>query len=120
MDNSRDARGVSVLNSATLNKGTTFTFTQRERLGLRGLLPPKLEKVETQVKRAWEQLKTFDEDLNKYIFLENLHMQNERLFYRVLFASPCGHSAQYRHGRDDERLLEPVRRISRSHRRIRR
>lgn len=73
-----------MLNSPSLNKGTAFTHTQRERLGLRGLLPPKLERVETQVKRAMNQLQMLSEDLSKYIFLENLHMQNERLFYRVL------------------------------------
>ena len=84
MDNLQNARGAQVLDSPSLNKGTGFTFTQRERLGLRGLLPRKYESVETQVKRAWTQLNEFESNLNRYIFLENLHMQNERLFYRVL------------------------------------
>ena len=84
MDNIDNVRGTAVLDSPSLNKGTGFTFTQRERLGLRGLLPRKYETVEIQVKRAWTQLCAFEEDMNRYIFLENLHMQNERLFYRVL------------------------------------
>ncbi len=84
MDNLQNKRGAQVLDSPSLNKGTGFTFTQRERLGLRGLLPRKYESVETQVKRAWTQLNEFESNLNRYIFLENLHMQNERLFYRVL------------------------------------
>ena len=84
MDNVLNARGTAVLDSPSLNKGTGFTFTQRERLGLRGLLPRKYETVEVQVKRAWTQLNAFQDNMNRYIFLENLHMQNERLFYRVL------------------------------------
>ena len=84
MDNMDNVRGTAVLDSPSLNKGTGFTFTQRERLGLRGLLPRKYETVEIQVNRAWTQLCAFEEDMNRYIYLENLHMQNERLFYRVL------------------------------------
>lgn len=84
MDNVENLRGTAVLDSPSLNKGTGFTFTQRERLGLRGLLPRKYETPEVQVRRAWNQLCAFEDDMNRYIFLENLHMQNERLFYRVL------------------------------------
>lgn len=84
MDNVENLRGTAVLDSPSLNKGTGFTFTQRERLGLRGLLPRKYEPPEVQVRRAWNQLCAFEDDMNRYIFLENLHMQNERLFYRVL------------------------------------
>ena len=84
MDNVENLRGTAVLDSPSLNKGTGFTFTQRERLGLRGLLPRKYEMPEVQVRRAWNQLCAFEDDMNRYIFLENLHMQNERLFYRVL------------------------------------
>ena len=84
MDNIENLRGTAVLDSPSLNKGTGFTFTQRERLGLRGLLPRKYESPEIQVSRAWHQLCAFEEDINRYVYLENLHMQNERLFYRVL------------------------------------
>ena len=55
------------------------------------------------MKRAWTQLNEFESNLNRYIFLENLHMQNERLFYRVLVEHleelmPIGHTPIRRRG----------------------
>ena len=36
------ARGLAVLNSPLLNKGTAFTAEERTSLGLTGLLPPDI------------------------------------------------------------------------------
>ena len=36
------ARGLAVLNSPLLNKGTAFTSEERKALGLAGLLPPDI------------------------------------------------------------------------------
>lgn len=46
------ARGLAVLNSPLLNKGTAFTAVERKALGLTGLLPPDISTLEPQVKRA--------------------------------------------------------------------
>ncbi len=49
------ARGLAVLNSPLLNKGTAFTAEERKALGLTGLLPPEISTLATQVKRAYVQ-----------------------------------------------------------------
>ena len=49
------ARGLDVLNSPLLNKGTAFTTEERKTLGLAGLLPPDISTLEIQAKRAYIQ-----------------------------------------------------------------
>jgi len=77
------ARGLAVLNSPVLNKGTAFTAEEREALGLRGLLPPDVSTLESQVKRAYIQYERLPDPLSKNIYLTALHDRNEVLFYRL-------------------------------------
>jgi malate dehydrogenase (oxaloacetate-decarboxylating) len=77
------ARGLAVLNSPVLNKGTAFTAEEREALGLRGLLPPDVSTLEIQVKRAYIQYERLPDSLSKNIYLTALHDRNEVLFYRL-------------------------------------
>jgi malate dehydrogenase (oxaloacetate-decarboxylating) len=74
-------RGLAVLNSPALNKGTAFTASERRALGLVGLLPPNIGTLETQVKRAYIQYQLLPDALSKNIFLTALHDRNEVLFY---------------------------------------
>jgi malate dehydrogenase (oxaloacetate-decarboxylating) len=76
-------RGLAVLNSPVLNKGTAFTAGERKALGLIGLLPPEISTLETQVKRAYIQYELLPDVLSKNIFLTALHDRNEVLFYRL-------------------------------------
>jgi malate dehydrogenase (oxaloacetate-decarboxylating) len=76
-------RGLSVLNSPLLNKGTAFTAEERQALGLRGLLPPDITTLETQVRRAYIQYERLPDALSKNIYLTGLHDRNEVLFYRL-------------------------------------
>jgi malate dehydrogenase (oxaloacetate-decarboxylating)(NADP+) len=76
--------GVSLINNSLLNKGTAFTEAERDALGLRGLLPPRIFPMEEQVKRALGNLRRKSDPLEKYIFLTALQQRNETLFYRVL------------------------------------
>ncbi|MBN1438810.1 MAG: NAD-dependent malic enzyme [Anaerolineales bacterium] len=66
------------------NKGTAFTETERDALGLRGLLPPRVTTLQQQTLRVLENLLRKPNDLEKYIFLMGLLDRNETLFYRVL------------------------------------
>src|SRR5258706_12401054 len=87
MDDSCDqtkARGLAVLNSPLLNKGTAFTADERRALGLTGLLPPDISTLEGQVKRAYVQYERLPDVLSKNIYLTALPDPNEELFYRLV------------------------------------
>jgi len=77
-------RGHSLLHDPTLNKGTAFTEAERDALGLRGLLPPRVQTQDDQVARVLENLRKKPNPLERYIFLLSLQDRNETLFYRVL------------------------------------
>ncbi len=77
-------RGVELLNTPTLNKGTAFTEKEREVFGLRGLLPPHVHTMEEQVDRVLGNYRRYDTPLGRYVFLMSLHDRNEALFYRVV------------------------------------
>ena len=62
-------RGVDVLHDPRLNKGTAFTPAERDKLGLRGLLPPRYVPIEEQLERVYENYGYKESDLAKYIYL---------------------------------------------------
>lgn len=76
--------GVPLLHDPVLNKGTAFTPAERDALGLRGLLPPRVHTQDLQVMRVLENLRSKPTDIERYIFLVSLQDRNETLFYRVL------------------------------------
>jgi malate dehydrogenase (oxaloacetate-decarboxylating) len=78
------SRGIAVLTTPLLNKGTAFTAEEREELGLTGLLPPVISTLAQQVKAAYSQYQRLPDALNKNIYLTALHDRNEVLFYRLL------------------------------------
>jgi len=77
-------RGMDLLNSPLLNKGTAFTDKERTDFGLHGLLPPYVETLEAQVVRAYEAYRRKNDDLERHIYLRALQDTNEVLFYRLL------------------------------------
>lgn len=77
-------RGADLLHNPVLNKGTAFTEAERDALGIRGLLPPRVCEQRVQVKRIMENFRNKPDDLEKYIFMIALQDRNETLFYRVL------------------------------------
>lgn len=76
--------GVELLHDPLLNKGTAFTVEERERLGLVGLLPPRVSTIEQQEQRILDNYGKKSSDLEKYIFLLSLQDRNKTLFYRVI------------------------------------
>jgi malate dehydrogenase (oxaloacetate-decarboxylating) len=78
------ARGMAVLTTPLLNKGTAFTAEERESLGLTGLLPPVISTLEAQVTCAYAQYQRLPDALSKNIYLTALHDRNEVLFFRLL------------------------------------
>ena len=77
-------RGVKLLHDPLRNKGTAFTEEERDRLGLRGLLPPKVCTQDEQVLRVLDNLQRKSTDLERYIYLIALQDRNETLFYRLV------------------------------------
>lgn len=77
-------RGQQLLRDPARNKSTAFTPDERERFGLRGLLPAASLTQELQVERVLENFRRKETDLERYIFLLALQARNERLFYRTL------------------------------------
>jgi malate dehydrogenase (oxaloacetate-decarboxylating)(NADP+) len=76
----RTPRGLDVLQDPALNKSTAFTREERERYGLRGLLPPAILTQELQLVRSLENLRRKESDIERFIFLQALVGRNERLF----------------------------------------
>jgi malate dehydrogenase (oxaloacetate-decarboxylating)(NADP+) len=81
-------RGVALLRDPLLNKGTAFTDAERDALGLRGLLPPRVSTQEEQLARVLENFRRLPTPLEKFINLAALHDRNEALFFRVLIEHP--------------------------------
>lgn len=77
-------RGVKLLHDPVRNKGTAFTDAERDLLGLRGLLPPRICSATDQEHRVLEILRNKDSDLERYIALIALQDRNETLFYRLV------------------------------------
>jgi malic enzyme len=77
-------RGQALIDEPLLNKGTCFTHEERDRLGLRGLLPPAVATEEEQAVRAYGNFLRAEGDLGRYVFLASLQDRNETLFYRLL------------------------------------
>ena len=77
-------RGVKILHDPVHNKGTAFTDAERDKLGLRGLLPPRVCSPAEQELRVIGNIRNKATDLERYLFLVSLQDRNETLFYRVL------------------------------------
>lgn len=77
-------RGLALLTDPLLNKGTAFTERERDTLGLRGLLPPRVFTLDEQVQRSLAAVARKPDALEKYIYLTNLQNRNEVLFYRLV------------------------------------
>jgi len=78
------ARGTALLEDPALNKGTAFTSEERLALDLDGLLPPVVETLSQQSRRAYMAFGRKQDDLERHIYLRALQDTDETLFYRLL------------------------------------
>ena len=77
-------RGLDVLRDKSLNRSLAFGRKERERLGLRGLLPHGVATDEQLIDRVMTNLDRLPRDIDRYIALSSLQERNERLFYRTV------------------------------------
>jgi malate dehydrogenase (oxaloacetate-decarboxylating)(NADP+) len=78
------AGGIHHLRDPLRNKGTAFDRDERARLGIEGLLPPRVESLQEQAARVIENVRAKASPLEKYCYLSALQDENETLFYRVI------------------------------------
>ena len=77
-------QGIKLLHEPHLNKGTSFTEAERDALGLRGLLPPRIFSQAERAEHVMNNMRRKTSNLEKYIYLSGLQDRNEKLFYRIL------------------------------------
>ncbi|HMC96431.1 MAG TPA: NAD-dependent malic enzyme [Flavobacteriales bacterium] len=77
-------KGIDILRDKHAYRSLAFTREERERLGLRGLLPwPVIDEAHL-VERVMMELRKQHDDLDRYIMLSALQERNERVFYRTI------------------------------------
>lgn len=79
-------KGIRLLKCPLYNKDTSFDARERELFALHGLLPPHVETIEEQMKRAYAAYKNKDTDIGRHIYLRALQDRNETLFYHLVRA----------------------------------
>jgi malate dehydrogenase (oxaloacetate-decarboxylating)(NADP+) len=77
-------RGFDVLRDKSLNRSVIFNRRERERLGLRGLLPHRVASPRQMVDRVMANLDRLPRDIDRYLMLSGLQERNERLFYQTV------------------------------------
>lgn len=76
--------GPTLLSMSILNKGCAFSDEERDEFDLKGLLPRRHETIDQQVERAYQQYLSFEEPINKHIYLRAIQDKNETMFYRLV------------------------------------
>ena len=82
--------GLEIVNDPLLNKGLAFSEPERDRLRIRGLLPPQIMSQTTQLKRLRATLDLLTTDIDRYLFCVNVLDRNETLFYQFVSQNLSG------------------------------
>ena len=104
-----------ILQNPLTNKDTAFTVEERKKYGLIGRLPAAVETLDQQAARAYRQYASYAENIEKYIFLDQLHNRNEVLYYKLL----TDHLAEMLPIVYDPTVGEAIKKWSRDYRRSR-
>ena len=76
--------GNTLLELPLLNKGSAFSEDERSQFNLHGLMPHVIENIEEQSQRSYQQYTSFNDPINKHIYLRNIQDTNETLFYHLI------------------------------------
>jgi malate dehydrogenase (oxaloacetate-decarboxylating)(NADP+) len=89
MNMTTNKRGIEMLHDPSLNKSTAFNESEKQALGIVGLVPDVTESEDLQLSRVMMQLGQKSTNLDRYIYLVNLLDHNETLFYRTVMSDPA-------------------------------
>ena len=78
------SQGRQLLKDPFLNKGTAFTAEERRAFGIEGRLPPRIETLEEQIVRMYEQYSACKTNLEKYVFLREVQDYNRIQYYALV------------------------------------
>ncbi|WP_045047329.1 NAD-dependent malic enzyme [Rouxiella chamberiensis] len=78
-----------ILSNPAKNKGTAFTAQERKKYRLEGMIPGAQEDLERQISRVLEHLSAKPDELEQFIYLQELSDRNQTLFYAVLMRDPA-------------------------------
>jgi malate dehydrogenase (oxaloacetate-decarboxylating)(NADP+) len=79
-------RGFEILRDKTLNHSLTFTRKERDRLGLRGLLPHRVDAMRAMVDRVMTNLDRLPRDIDRFMMLSSIQERNQSLFYNTVIS----------------------------------
>jgi len=81
-------KGIDILHDPLWNKGMAFSIPERDRLNLRGLLPPREKSLQGQADKFLRQLRAegggIEASVRKNLMLQDLHSRNETLYHFAL------------------------------------
>lgn len=76
--------GIDVVHDPLWNKNLAFDLSERDRLGLRGLMPPKVQTMKAQIARSIEHIRSLPDDVSKNLYLQEMLNTNETQYHRIL------------------------------------
>ncbi|EED85241.1 predicted protein [Postia placenta Mad-698-R] len=76
--------GDAILTNPKWNKGSAFTTAERKAFDLTGRLPYRVNTLDEQCDRAYDQLQSRESPLRKNSFLQSLKDQNYVLYYALI------------------------------------
>ena len=80
----KQIQGKELLNDPFMNKGTAFTYEERKKYRLTGLLPTDVRTLEEQVQIEYEKVSQYETDYEKNKYLMMIYNMNRVLYYRLV------------------------------------
>lgn len=77
-------RRMDYIRDPRVCKNLAFSARDRDNMSLRGLIPPAVRTVETELQAVMDNIKLYESGLARYLYLRELHDYNEKLFFRAL------------------------------------
>lgn len=63
---------------------TAFKHGERDRLRIRGLLPPRILNIKVRMERVLQEVRAEQSMIRKHVILEDVHDRDETLYHRIL------------------------------------